>query len=80
MFQTADGDTVRRSWTSWTRRPGPQGNQPRHNWEESFAAVPPRGRRPVRPAAVPGDRCDQPGGHDHGRGAGAWPSHGEVIG
>jgi len=35
-FQTADGDTVRRSWTSWTRRPGQRG-QPRHNWEESFA-------------------------------------------
>ena len=38
MFQTADGDTVRRSWTSWTRRPGPapQGNQSRHNWEEAM--------------------------------------------
>ena len=37
MFQTAEGDTVRRSWTSWTRRPGQRGDQPRHNWEESFA-------------------------------------------
>jgi len=36
-FQTADGDTVRRSWTSWTRRMGPQGDRPRQNWEESFA-------------------------------------------
>jgi hypothetical protein len=36
-FQTADGDTTRRSWTSWTRRPGLRGNQPRHNWEEAFA-------------------------------------------
>ena len=36
-FQTAEGDPVRRSWTSWTRRPGPQGDQPRHNLEESFA-------------------------------------------
>jgi hypothetical protein len=36
-FQTADGDTVRRSWTSWTRRPGQRNDQPRHNWEESLA-------------------------------------------
>jgi hypothetical protein len=36
-FQTADGDTVRRSWTSWTRRPDPQDDRPRHNWEEAFA-------------------------------------------
>ena len=36
MFETADGDTVRRSWRSWTRRPGSQANQPRHNWEEAF--------------------------------------------
>ena len=69
-FQTAEGDPVRRSWTSWTRRTGPQGDRPRHDWEESFA-VPPRGRRTVRPAAVARGRRDQPGGHGRGRGAGA---------
>jgi hypothetical protein len=36
-FQTAEGDPVRRSWTSWTRRQGPQGDRPRHNVEESMA-------------------------------------------
>jgi hypothetical protein len=35
MFETAEGDTVRRAWKSWTRRPGPQGSQPRHNWHEA---------------------------------------------
>ncbi len=36
-FQTAEGDTIRRSWTSWALHPGPQGDQPRHNWEEASA-------------------------------------------
>jgi len=36
MFQTADGDTVRRSWRSWTRHTGPRVNQPQQNWEETF--------------------------------------------
>lgn len=35
-FQTAEGDPVRRSWTSWTRLPGPRGEQPRHHWEEAL--------------------------------------------
>jgi hypothetical protein len=37
IFQSAHGDTARRSWTSWTLRPGPQGDRPRHNWEEASA-------------------------------------------
>jgi hypothetical protein len=36
-FQTAVGDTVRRSWTSWTRRPGPQGDRPRPNLDATVA-------------------------------------------
>jgi hypothetical protein len=36
MFQTADGDTVRRAWNSWTLHPGPQRNQQRRNWEEAL--------------------------------------------
>jgi hypothetical protein len=39
MFQTAENDTAQRSWTAWTRRPGPQGASPRHNWDESFARI-----------------------------------------
>ncbi|SIN75261.1 hypothetical protein SAMN05444166_0641 [Singulisphaera sp. GP187] len=35
-FQTADGDTVRRSWTSWSRRPGPKGARETRDREEPF--------------------------------------------
>jgi hypothetical protein len=35
--QTADGDTARRSWISWTRRPSPEATRPPHDPEESFA-------------------------------------------
>jgi hypothetical protein len=36
-FQSAHADTIQRSWTSWTRRPGQRGEQPLHNWEEASA-------------------------------------------
>ncbi len=36
-FESAHGDVIQRSWTAWTRRPGPRGGQPPHNWEESTA-------------------------------------------
>lgn len=53
-FQAAEGDTVLRSWPSWTRRPGPQGERPRHNWEEAL-------KRHRRVAEALHDRSRPPG-------------------
>lgn len=36
-FRSAEGDTVRRSWTSWTLHPGQQGTRPRSDFEEVLA-------------------------------------------
>lgn len=39
MFETAAGDTARRSWIAWTQRPGTRPNPPSHDWEGAFARM-----------------------------------------